>query len=195
MKKKIVILLLILSPQLFFSCYQYEEFTYKLSLRDLYKRMDKLIDKSHESVDTVYVYTFGGTGYIYTIWYYKDDFLHSFRVKPYKSKVLKPVEAKNIIFDSYSYNECLTYSFYKEKSFKCFEPLLGGGRIYVYIKGEDRSHSTSIDTDCLFQTKYPKNSFPYKLQYDLSKIKSSFSNFDFEKMYPSLEDTLIDNTE
>lgn len=186
MKKKIILLLLVLSSQLFSSCYQYEEFAYKLSLRDLYKRMDKLIDKSHENVDTVYAYAFGGHSNIRLIWYYKEGYIYKFQVRPRKTKAFKPIEAKNIIFDSYSYNECLTHSFDKEKNFKCFEPLLGGEWIDVYIKGEDRSHSTSIDTDCPFQTKYPKNSFPYKLQYDLSIVlKQLFTSFDydFEELY------------
>lgn len=186
MKNKIIIILMALSSLLFFGCYQSKQFIDNTSRRSLSKRTDKLIKKSHEIVDTVYLYSYGGTSYIYSIWYHKEGYIHSFWLRPYKTKVFKPVEAKNIIFDSNSFNECFSYSFEKEKSFECFPSLLGGGRIVAYIKGENRSRSTSIDEKCLFSHKYPENSFPYKLQYDLSIIfKPLYKdfNYDFEKMY------------
>lgn len=178
-----------LSSLLFFSCYQSKQFIYNISEKSLEKRTDKLIKKSHEIVDTVYLYSSGGItsgGTIYSIWYYKEGYIHNFWVRPYKTRVFKPVDAKNIIFDSNSFNECFTFSFEREKSFECFPSLLGGGGIVAYIKGENRSRSTSIDEKCLFSHKYPKYSFPYKLQYDLSIVLNPLYrdfNYDFEKMY------------
>ena len=185
MKNKIIIILLALSSLLFFSCYQSKQFIDNTSRRSLSKRTDKLIKKSHDSVDTVYLYFWGGTSDLYLIWYHKEGYIHSYWVRPYKTKVLKPIEAKNIIFDSNSLMKCFEFSFEKAKDDKCFRERLDGGYIEIYIKGEKKLFS-SIDTDCLSRTKYPKNCFQYKLQYDLSIVLNPLYrdfNYDFEKMY------------
>jgi len=41
---------------------------------------------------------------------------------------------------------------------------------------------SSIDMQCLFNVKFRQSTFPYKLQYDFSKIRKS-KDFDFKKLY------------
>ena len=172
-----------LSPLLFFSCNQTEIYVNNFSHQRLDKRTDKLINKLHESVDTVYCYS--GFDYQDLFWYYKDGYIHSCELEPYSTKKFKPIEAKNIMFDSNSFIKSFEFSFEKAKDDQCFRERLGGEYIKIYIKGEKRLFS-SLDINCLLQTKYPKNSFQYKLQYDLSIVLKKYYgdfNYDFEKMY------------
>lgn len=87
------------------------------------------------------------------------------------------------MFDSDSLKIYFASSFVKD--IKCFNARLGGESIKIYIKGEKLLFS-SLDIRCLLQKKYPKNSFPYKLQYDFSIVLKNYYddfNYDFEKMY------------
>jgi hypothetical protein len=113
------------------------------------------------------------------VWYHKGDFIHSFWVKPYHTKKYKPIAAKNISVSNDSINRYFDNFLFKE--IQCFESVLDGACIELYIKGKS-SVMSSIDTECLSNTKFEPNSFPYKLQYDFSKIYKP-KDFDFEKMY------------
>ena len=144
----------------------------------LQKRTNRLIEKSHKNVDIVYLYSVAFNDFN-LVWYHKDDFIHSFWVKPYKTKKYKPIEAKNIIVNNDSINKYFDNSL--DKDIKCFEQTLDGAWVKLYAKGK-KSIMSSIDLQCLFSTKFEKDSFPYKLQYDFSKIHKPI-DFDFEKIY------------
>jgi len=183
MKSKILrILILILFSELFYSCSQTEIYLNNRKYQRFDKRTDKLINKLHESVDTVYCYS--GFDFQDLFWYHKDGYIHSFELERYSTKKFKPVEAKNIMFDRDSLKIYFASSFVKD--IKCFKLRLGGETIKIYIKGRERVLFSGIQKDCLLQTKYPKNSFPYKLQYDFSIVLKNYYgefNYDFEKMY------------
>ena len=185
MKNKILIILILILLQLFYSCSLIDEIDIYLDQHKnqrFEKRTDKLINKLHESVDTVYCYS--GFDKQLLFWYHKDGYIYSFELEPYSTKKFKPVEAKNIMFDRDSLKIYFASSFVKD--IKCFELWLGGETIKIYIKGRERVLFSGIQKDCLLQTKYPKNSFPYKLQYDFSIVLKNYYgnfNYDFEKMY------------
>lgn len=145
----------------------------------LQKRTDRLIEKSYKNSDAVYLYSVAFNDFN-LVWYHKGDFIHSFWVKPYKIKKYKPIEAKNIIVNNDSIEKYFDNSL--DKDVQCFWNMLDGESVKLYIKGEKMLRS-SIDTQCLFNTKFESNSFPYKLQYDFSKIRKS-KDFDFKKLYP-----------
>jgi hypothetical protein len=145
----------------------------------LQKRTNWLIKKSHIKADTIYLYSVACNDFN-LVWYYKDDFIHSFLVKPNETKRYIPIEAKNIAVSSDSINKYFDNPSYYN-GIQCFERMLDGEWIDLYIKRRSRMNS-SIDTECLFNTKFEPNSFPYKLQYDFSKIHRPI-DFDFEKMY------------
>jgi len=173
MKSKTIITFCIFMSLLCFGC---------SSQLCLQKRTDRLIKKSYKNADIIYSYSVAFNDFN-LVWYNKGDFIHSFYVKPHKTKRYKPIEAKNIIVDNDSINKYFDISL--DKYVKCFEPMLDGEGIDLYIKGKGSIYG-SIDTECLFKTKFEPNSFPYKLQYDFSKIHR-YIDFDFEKMYPETE--------
>ncbi len=154
---------------LFFSC---------SSQLCLQKRTDRLIEKSYKNTDTIYLYSVAFNDFN-LVWYHKGDFIYSFWIKPYKIKQYKPIEAKNIIVNNDNINKYFDTSF--DKDIQCFEHTLDGAWVKLYVKGKN-SVMSSIDMKCLFNTKFEPNSFPYKLQYDFSKIHRLI-DFDFEKMY------------
>ena len=170
MKNKLITMLCVFASLLSFSC---------SSQSFLQKRTDRPIKKSHKKTDTVYLYSVAFNNFNF-IWYHKGDYLYGFYVKPHKTKKYEPVEAKNIIMSKESIDKYFDTSLYKDV--ECFVHMLDGEGIDLYVKGESRMFS-SIDTDCLFNTKFEPNSFPYKLQYDFFKLRRSPIGFDFEKMY------------
>jgi len=143
-------------------------------------KTNQLIKTSYIKADTIYLYSVAFNDFNF-IWYHKDNFIHSFYVKPYKTKKYKPIEAKNIAVNSDSINKYFDNPSYY-KGTQCFEQMLDGEWIELYVKRKKSVMFSSIDTECLFNTKFEPNSFPYKLQYDFSKIHR-YINFDFEKMY------------
>ena len=162
----------------FFSC-RSQLFLQGSSQFCLRKRTDRLIEKSHKNVDTVYLYSVAFNNFN-LVWYHKDGFIYWFQVKPYKTKRYKPYVAQNIAVNSDSVDKYFdTTLLYKD--IECFKDVLDGEWIALYVKEKSRMFS-SINTDCLFRNKYPVNSFPYKLQYDFSKILR-YKDFDFEKVY------------
>lgn len=144
----------------------------------LQKRTNRLIEKSYTSSNTIYQYSVAFNNFN-LVWYHKGDFIHSFRVTPYKIKKYKPIEAKNIIVNNDSIEKYFDNSL--DKDVPCFWNMLDGEGIKLCVKGQKMLRS-SIDTQCLFNTKFEPNSFPYKLQYDFSKILNP-KYFDFENLY------------
>ena len=170
MKNKIIVMIFVSAALLFCSC------SSQLCLR---KKTDRLIEKSYKNSDTIYLYSVAFNDFN-LVWYHKGSFIYSFFVKPYKIKQYKPVEAKNIIVSNDSINKYFVSSI--NEDIQCFEQVLDGAWVSLYIKNKKPLFS-SIDTYCLFHNKYPVNSFPYKLQYDFSKMRKNPIGFDFEKMY------------
>jgi len=72
------------------------------------------------------------------------------------------------------------------KDIECFHQTLDGEWIELYIKGKRKVMSSSVDMQCLFNAKFRQSTFPYKLQYDFSKIRKS-KEFDFERLYPEAQ--------
>src|SRR5574344_966310 len=170
MKNKIIIIFCILMSLLCFSC------SSQLSLQ---KRTDKLIKKSYINSDTIYLYSVAFNDFNF-IWYHKGDFIHSFEVKPHSTKQYKPIQAENIAVGNDSINKY--FNSFLFNNIQCFDRVLDGAWIKLYIKNKEPLFS-SIDTECLFNTKFEPNSFPYKLQYDFSKLHYLPVDFDFEEMY------------
>ena len=128
--------------------------------------------------DTVYCYSCGYNNF-YLIWYHKNDYLYSYYVRPYKTVKYKPQKVRNITIDK---KEIDKYSYENERTdTPCFILFLDGEIIDVYFKNKEII-TIHVDSDCLFTTKFAPNSFPYKLQYDISRIWK-INDFDFEKMY------------
>lgn len=147
----------------------------------LQKRTNRLIKKLHEETDTVYLFSVAFNDFN-LVWYHKNNFIHSLGVKPHNTKKNKPVEAKNITITNDSINKY--FNNFLLKDIPCFESMLDGAWIKLLIKNREPLFS-NIDTDCLFRNKYSINSFPYKLQYDFSKIwKSKYLDL---KPYPNTE--------
>jgi hypothetical protein len=170
MKNKIIIITFIFISTLFLGC------SYQLCLQ---KRTERLIDKSHKETDTVYLYSVAFNNYN-LVWYHKDNFIHSFKVKPHNTEQYKPIEAKNIALNNDTINKYFDNFLFK--NIQCFESVLDGAWIKLYIKNKEPLFS-NIDAECLFNTKFKSNSFPYKLQYDFFKLGKSPIDFNFEKMY------------
>jgi len=148
----------------------------------LQKRTNKLIEMSYKNTDTIYLYSAAFNNFN-LVWYYKGNFIYSFWLKPYKTKKYKPIDAKNIILNNDSINKYFDNFLYKD--IHCFQSVLDGEWIELYVKGK-KPLMSSIDMQCLFNTKFKKNTFPYKLQYDFSKIRKS-KDFDLKKLYPETQ--------
>ena len=152
---------------------------YKSSLYVLQCRTKNMINMFLKRADTVYCYSSGFDDY-YLIWYHKDNYLYSYYVRPYKTVKYKPQKVRNITIDK---KEIDKYSYENERTdTPCFFILpLHYKTIDVYFKNKEIITIT-VDSYCLFTTKFAPNSFPYKLQYDISRIWI-INDFDFEKMY------------
>lgn len=170
MKNNIFNITLALISILFFEC---------SSQKYLQKRTNKLIEKSHKEVDTVYLYSVAFNDFN-LVWYHKDACIKSYWVKPLCTKKYKPIKSKNSFVTNDSIN--MYFDDFLFKDLQCFESVLDGAYIKLYIKNKETLFS-NIDIDCLFNNKYPIKSFPYKLQYDFSQILKP-KNFDIEKIYP-----------
>jgi hypothetical protein len=146
----------------------------------LQKRTDRLIEKSLKNSDIIYRYSVAFNDFN-LVWYHKGDYLYSFYIKPYKTKKFKPVEAKDIIVSQQEMDKYFGEN--AEDDILCFPSnMLDGEGICIYIKNKNHYFWQNFDSNCLFNTKFEENSFPYKLQYDYSRILKS-KDFDFEKMY------------
>jgi hypothetical protein len=170
MKNTIIMITFVFISTLFWGC---------SSQLCLQKRTDRLIEKSQKKTDTVYLYSVAFNDFN-LVWYHKDNFIHGFRVKPHSTERYKPIEAKNIVLGNDSINKYFDNFLFK--NIQCFESVLDGAWIKLYIKNKEPLLS-SIDTECLFNTKFKPNSFPYKLQYDFFKLGISPIGFNFEEMY------------
>ncbi|MBP1672641.1 MAG: hypothetical protein H6Q25_456 [Bacteroidetes bacterium] len=143
----------------------------------LQKRTKRLVEKSYQYTDTIYLYTvaFSNSN---LIWYHKNEYIYSCFIGPYKIKKYKPIEAKNITVND-SIDKYFDNTFYKD--IPCFRTTLDGEGFEMYVKDKDVKWS-SINVKCLFQQKYGQNSFPYKLQYDFSKLLK-YKDFEIDTMY------------
>jgi hypothetical protein len=146
----------------------------------LQKRTNRLIEKSHKNADTIYLYSAAFNDFN-LVWYHKANFIYSFGVKPNRTEKYKPIEANNITINNDSLMKYFDTSLYKD--IECFDHTLDGEWIELYITGKREVMRSSIDMQCLFNKKFMQNTFPYKLQYDFSKIRKS-KDFDFKKLYP-----------
>lgn len=142
----------------------------------LQRRTDRIIKRSYNQVDTVFVYSIAFHNYK-VAWFHKGNLLHLFRIKPHSTKHYKPIEAKNITFNSKDLDKYFEDSIFKDV--KCFELTLDGEWVEIFIKNQ-KSFESSIDISCLYRTKYKPNSLPYKLQYDFYKIRILPINFNFD---------------
>jgi len=149
----------------------------------LQKRTNRLIENSHKNADTIYLYSAAFNNFN-LVWYHKDNFIYSFWVKPHRTEKYKPIEAKNITVNNDSLMKYFDTSIYKD--IECFHQTLDGEWIELYIKGKRKVMSSSVDMQCLFNAKFRQSTFPYKLQYDFSKIRKS-KEFDFERLYPEAQ--------
>lgn len=157
MKNRILIIIVVFLSTLLLSCSP--QFCLK-------KRTDRLIEKCHKHADTVYLYSAAFKDFN-VVWYHKDKFIHGYRVQPYSTRRYEPIQVRNRILDEDSldkYFETLPL-----KDIPCFETVLDGEWIKVYIKNREPLFS-SIDIECLFKTRYEPNSFPYVLREDFIKL-------------------------
>jgi hypothetical protein len=152
------------------------------SQKCLDNRTKKVIENSYKNADTVYQYSVAFNN-LNLIWYHKGDFIYSFWVKPHKTKKNKPIKANNIAINNDSISKYFDNFLFKD--IRCFESKLDGASIELCIKG-NKCVMSCIDLQCLFNTKYKQNSFPYKLQYDFSKILKS-KDYDFNKLYQEIQ--------
>ena len=188
-KKAYIIIITIISAVIYGCSAGLEGSIYNVESWIVEKRINLAVKKGHRQTDTVYVY------YIYRVkkrwgrfyegnvmWFHKQGHIHSFLISTEGTKRLKTVEAKDISIDKGEIEKYFDDSIFKD--IPCFEWVLDGEGVDVYVKGQERLYS-GLDTRCLFKTRYKPNSFPYKLQYDLSKLGWGFipKDFDFEKMY------------
>jgi len=157
MKNRILIIILVFLSTIFLNCSP--QFCLK-------KRTDRLIEKCHKHTDTVYLYSAAFNDFN-VVWYHKDNFIYGYRIQPYITRQYEPIQARNSILDEDGldkYFETLPF-----KEIPCFETVLDGEWIKVYIKNREPLFS-SIDVECLFKTGYEPNSFPYALREDFIKL-------------------------
>ena len=159
------------------------------------KRAHRIIKRCQKQTDTVYVLSacrtkpnLGWWWTEYIVWYHKNGYIHGFWISrrlPTRIKRLNSVESLNISLDGDEIEKYFGDPIFKELDVPCFECLLDAGEtIEVYMIDKEPLFSY-LDARCQFNTKFKPNSFPYKLQYDLSKLGWGFipKDFDFEKMY------------
>ncbi len=193
MKNRIIVFVALLATMLFSSCYSNLSLRVKNYFQGMpAKKVNKIVAKAHRETDTVYVYSIsyvklskrmqtGRSGTWYSVWYTKADTMHSFDVYPYRIEKQDPITIKNIpLNDSI---ERYLVGFPSGEEYRCFWQTLDGEGIDVYVIGRDRPLAGSIDTECLFSRTYPMGSFPYQLQYHLSRMQE-WRYADFEKLYP-----------
>lgn len=144
----------------------------------IYNKTNNLVDKLHVKSDTIYSFS---SNDLTLLWYYENDDLYSILIRPFKTKKYTAVKSKNIPLNKEDVNKYFDISLTKD--IPCFYESFDGESIKVYIKNQKTLYS-GIDRECLFNNRYEQNSFPYKLQYDFSKIFRP-DGYYFEDMYPN----------
>jgi len=147
--------------------------------RYILNKTEKLVEKIHtkEKVDTIFSYS---SNNLTLLWFYKDNGIQSYIVKPYRIKKYPIAKAEDIKVKKDEIKYYFDASEYK--SIECFPILLFDGEsLGIYVKEKAMFHSF-FDMKCLFNNKYDMNSLPYKIQYDFSKIFRP-EEYSFEKMY------------
>lgn len=142
----------------------------------VYNKTNNLVYKLQLKSDTIYSFSSNDLTFL---WYYKDDDLYSILIRPFKTKKYRAVKSKNIPLNKDDINVYFEISLTKD--IPCFYESFDGESIKIYIKNQKALYS-GIDIECLFNKKYERNSFPYKLQFELSKIIRP-KDYYFEDMY------------
>ncbi len=154
-------------------------------------RTERLVNKLHQKSDTIYVYYNGYPDYYNTVWYSKSGYLYVYKVYRYRTGMRKRVK----IDASITCEENLDHYFSEnEPPEPCFDKMWSDGHtlslgtldgyvIEVFIKGKDGMRC-DIDKRCLYSNKYPKNSFPFVLQYYFSRIQPYEQKFN--DLYPEM---------
>lgn|SRR5690554_4291775 len=130
-----------------------------------------------QKIDTVFSYQSSNLEFL---WFYKDNKLHSYMMKDYKIKKYQPITANFINVQKSD----MGIFFNNTASFEdnCFyDTDLDGESIGIYVKNKEKL-TIGFNLKCLTKTKYEINSFPYKIQYDFSKIFRP-EGYSFEEMY------------
>ncbi len=131
----------------------------------LQRNTNRAIRKAMLESDTLYAYGVTFNNWI-ILWYHSNKHIHSCVIYPHKIRWQEPVQADNLRVDSVSFNLYTGPVFYRD--LPCFVDCMDGEFIDLIVNGHKRN--CSIQTECLFSHEFPIGSFPYKMQYDLSKI-------------------------
>lgn len=134
--------------------------------------VEKIFKK--EKVDTVFSYHSSNLEFL---WFHRDNKLHSYMIKDYKIKKYSPVTANFINVSEEDMNKYING--FEGSCFSNTE--LDGESISVHVKNKE-TVIIGFDLKCLTKTKFDINSFPYKIQYDFSKIFKP-EGYSFEEMY------------
>ncbi|BDE82211.1 hypothetical protein [Porphyromonas somerae] len=104
-------------------------------------------------------------------------------IKPYHAKKYPSIPAEKFTLHSDSVDY---FDRSLDKDVECFWHMLDGEGIKLYLK-EGVVLYSSVDTQCLFNKKYIRGSFPYQLQYDLFKLGRAPKGYNFEEVYLNRE--------
>ena len=150
------LVVVLLMPLLCFSC------SPQLYLQ---KRTNRLVDKLLMESDSIYVYSIAFHNYN-LIWFHNGNSIQAYRIKPYHTQKYKSIPDENVIryADSVDY-----FDRSLDKDVACFRHMLDGESIELHLK-DGVILDSSVDTQCLFNKKFIRGSFPYQLQYDLFKL-------------------------
>ena len=135
----------------------------ELSLK---RNTKKVIRKVQRKSECFFECTLDGC-YINVIWYYKNNTLIGYKIRPYDINVYN-LPYNNCHLDADSLFMYLDTPL--EKRDECFLYLLDGPWISFYDKKNKEPLECGLNFDCLFNTKYEKCSFPYILKNTLSKL-------------------------
>ena len=144
----------------------------------LQKRTSRLVDQLLLSNDSIYVYSIAFNNYN-LLWFHHGNSIQAYMIKPYHAKKYPSIPAERFI----SYSDSVDYFDRSlDKDVECFWHMLDGEGIKLYLK-EGVVLYSSLDTQCLFNKKYIRGSFPYQLQYDLFKLGRAPKGYNFEEVY------------
>ena len=144
----------------------------------LQKRTSRLVDQLLLSNDSIYVYSIAFNNYN-LLWFHHGNSIQAYMIKPYHAKKYPSIPAEKFTFHSDSVDY---FDRSLDKDVECFWHMLDGEGIRLYLK-EGVVLYSSVDTQCLFNKKYIRGSFPYQLQYDLFKLGRAPKGYNFEEVY------------
>lgn len=169
----ICLVVVLLMPLLCFSC------SPQLYLQ---KRTNRLVDKLLLENDSIYVYSIAFHNYN-LIWFHNGNSIQAYRIEPYNAPKYKSIPAESFIL----YSDSVDYFDRSlDKDVACFRHMLDGESIELHLK-DGVILDSSVDTQCLFNKKFMRGSFPYQLQYDLFKLGRAPKGYNFEEVYSLTE--------